>query len=90
MILSIRFAYAPTISPQEYVAKRRRSELKGSASKQEYFIDICHLVGHPTPIKSDPRGISFGLENETEKVGWAWVCQFEIILKFRSIDYSNL
>lgn len=58
----------PTLSPQEFVAKWRQSMLKESASKQEYFIDICRLVGHATPVEGDPRGIEFGFEKEAEKI----------------------
>jgi hypothetical protein len=39
----------PTLSPQEFVAKWRKATLKESSAAQEHFIDLCHLVGHPTP-----------------------------------------
>jgi len=36
----------PTLSPQSFVAKWRRSELKESAADREHFIDLCRLIGH--------------------------------------------
>ena len=39
----------PTLSAQGFVGKWSRAELKESAAAQEHFIDLCRLVGHPTP-----------------------------------------
>ncbi len=41
----------PTLSPQEFVAKWRDSDFKERSFYQEHFIDLCRLVGHPTPIE---------------------------------------
>jgi hypothetical protein len=40
---------------------------------QEHFIDLCHLVGHPTPNESDPSGTRFAFELGAGKIrfeGW--------------------
>jgi hypothetical protein len=52
----------PTLSPQEFVAKWRKAALKESSAAQEHFIDLCHLVGHPTPAEADPTGQTFTFE----------------------------
>jgi len=39
----------PDLTPQQFVAKWERAELKETASAQQLFIDVCRLVGHPEP-----------------------------------------
>ena len=43
------------MTPQEFVAKWRRSRGQESAGAQEWFIDLCRVVEHPTPAELDPR-----------------------------------
>ena len=57
----------PTLTPQEFVAKWRQTTLKEKASAQEHFIDLCHLIGHPTPADADPLGESFTFEAGADK-----------------------
>ena len=38
------------LTPQSFVAKWRHVELKERFACQEHFIDLCHLVNHPTPV----------------------------------------
>ncbi|NLD44197.1 MAG: class I SAM-dependent DNA methyltransferase, partial [Chloroflexi bacterium] len=52
----------PTMTPQQFVAKWRPSALKESAASQEHFIDVCRLIGHPTPAAADPSGSHFTFE----------------------------
>lgn len=65
----------PTISPQEFVAKWRSSQLKERSAAQSHFIDLCHLTGHPAPTDSDPAGDTFTFEAGATKSkggqGWA-------------------
>jgi type II restriction/modification system DNA methylase subunit YeeA len=65
----------PPLSPQEFVAKWRKATLKERAAAQEHFIDLCHLVGHPTPAEIDPTGQTFTFEAGASKQrggqGWA-------------------
>ena len=44
------------ITPGEFIAKWRASELKERSAAQEYFIDLCRLLGEPTPADADPTG----------------------------------
>ena len=40
-----------SLTAQEFVAKWSKSTLKESSASQEHFIDLCRLVGHPTPAE---------------------------------------
>ncbi len=44
----------PILSAQEFVAIRRNVTLKERSAAQEHFIDLCRLVGHPTPVAALP------------------------------------
>ncbi len=65
----------PTLSPQEFVDKWRKAGLKESAAAQEHFIDLCRMLGHPTPAEADPDGQWFTFEAGATKQrggqGWA-------------------
>lgn len=65
----------PNLSPQEFVAKWRRASLKERSAAQEHFIDLCRMVGHPTPTEVDPTGATFTFEAGASKQrggsGWA-------------------
>ena len=50
-----------------FIAKWAKSELKERSACQEHFIDLCHLVGHPTPAEVDSTGASFCFEKFAEK-----------------------
>ncbi len=43
------------MTPQQFIAKWRRSRGQESAGAQEWFIDLCRVVEHPTPAELDPR-----------------------------------
>lgn len=58
-----------TITPQAFVNKWRDATLKERAAAQEHFIDLCRLVGHPTPAEDDPTGQHFAFEAGVNKVG---------------------
>ena len=65
----------PTLSPQDFVAKWRHATLKERSAAQEHFLDLCRLLGHPTPAEADPSGDSFCFERGAAKQaggdGWA-------------------
>ncbi len=69
---------ANTITPQDFVAKWRRADVKERSAYQEHFIDLCHLVGSPTPIEDDPKGERFMFEAgaikqvDGEVIGHGW------------------
>ncbi len=55
------------MTPQEFVAKWRPAEVKESAGYAEHFIDVCRLIGHPTPVEADPKAEWFTLQKENKK-----------------------
>ena len=61
--------------PGEFIAKWRASELKESSASQEHFIDLCGLLGEPTPAEADPTGDRYcferGARKDTGDDGWA-------------------
>ena len=65
----------PTLTPQQFVAKWRNVTLKERSAAQEHFIDLCRLIGHPTPAEAAPTGASFSFEAGVTKQrggsGWA-------------------
>ena len=58
----------PTLTPQAFVAKWRRSELKESAADREHFIDLCRLIGHDTPAEADSTGATFTFQYGAAKL----------------------
>ncbi len=51
-----------SITPQSFVDKWRSATLKERSAYQEHFIDLCRLIGHPTPAEVDPTGENFAFE----------------------------
>ena len=43
----------------EFKKKWSRYQGKESAAYQEHFIDLCRLLGQPTPVEADPSGNDF-------------------------------
>jgi hypothetical protein len=68
-------AMSHPVTPQLLVAKWKRADLGERAACQEHFIDLCRMLGHPTPAEADPTGESFTFERGVEKSeggnGWA-------------------
>ncbi len=63
------------MTPYEFITKWRASELKERSASQEHFIDLCRLLGEPTPAESDPSGEAYcferGARKDTGGDGWA-------------------
>ncbi len=53
----------------EFITKWKKADLKERSAAQELFIDLCHLVGHPTPAEADPTGADFCFEKGAAKHG---------------------
>ncbi len=56
------------MTPHEFIAKWRAAELKERSAAQEHFIDLCRLVGEPTPAEADPSGETCCFERGARKV----------------------
>ena len=63
------------MTPGEFIAKWRASELKERSAAQEHFIDLCRLLGEPTPADADPTGDRYcferGARRDAGGEGWA-------------------
>ena len=63
------------MTPHEFIAKWLASELKERSASQEHFIDLCKLLGEPTPAEADPVGDTYcferGARKDTGGDGWA-------------------
>jgi type II restriction/modification system DNA methylase subunit YeeA len=63
------------MTPQEFVAKWRGSTSTEKQAYQQHFLDLCNLVGHPTPAQLDPENKFFTFEAGAVKQsggqGWA-------------------
>ncbi|QGM45063.1 class I SAM-dependent DNA methyltransferase [Methylocystis heyeri] len=57
------------MTPQDFIRKWKTHALTERASAQEHFIDLCRLVGHPTPAEDDPQGDHFTFEKGASIVG---------------------
>jgi len=70
-----RYDFAPYVvlevllNVAEFIAKWKKAELKERSAAQEHFIDICRMLGHPTPAEADPTGDEFCFERGAEKHG---------------------
>lgn len=64
-----------TMMPDKFIAKWQNAELKERSAAQEHFIDLCHMLGEPTPADADPTGEWYCFERGAEKdmggKGWA-------------------
>lgn len=56
------------MNPREFVTKWQNVTLKERSGYQEHFIDVCRLVGHPTPAEMDPNGSFFTFEAGASKL----------------------
>ncbi|MBI2301186.1 MAG: class I SAM-dependent DNA methyltransferase [Armatimonadetes bacterium] len=63
------------MTPTELAAKWSRVQLRERQACQEHFLDVCRLVGHPTPAEADPTGEEFCFERGAGRTsggdGWA-------------------
>ena len=58
-----------TMTPGTFIAKWRASELKERSAAQEHFIDLCRLLGEPTPAEADSTGERYCFERGARKDG---------------------
>lgn len=52
---------------EAFIGKWSGSQLKERAASQEHFIDLCRLLGVPTPKEGDPTGESYCFDAFAEK-----------------------
>jgi hypothetical protein len=59
----------PTLTPAAFAAKWKGIETSEKASAQSHFIDLCRMLGEPTPHEADPIGSQFAFEKRVVKAG---------------------
>jgi hypothetical protein len=63
------------MTPQQFIAKWQASKLSERSACHEHFLDLCRLLGQPTPAESDPDGAWYTFERGVHKLegdqGWA-------------------
>ena len=60
---------ANTITPQEFIAKWKRSNLSERSAAQQHFLDLCELLVQPKPAQADPDGAWYTFERGVTKTG---------------------
>jgi len=58
-----------SLSPHAFVDRWRAASGNERQLYQQHFLDLCSLVGHPTPAEDDPAGERFGFEPGVKKLG---------------------
>jgi hypothetical protein len=58
-----------SLTPAEFAVKWAGSANTERAASQEHFIDLCRMVGVPTPNEQDPEGEHYAFEKGAEKTG---------------------
>ena len=58
-----------SMTPQEFIHKWRPSRLRERQASQEHFLDLCHLLGEPTPAEIDSEGNSYCFDYGASKTG---------------------
>lgn len=59
----------PTLTPAEFAKKWKGVETTEKASAQSHFIDLCRMLGEPTPHEADPIGSTYAFEKRVVKAG---------------------
>ncbi len=63
------------MTPSEFIRKWKDVALTERSACHEHFLDLCALVGHPTPVAMDKTGDTFtfekGVSREDGGQGWA-------------------
>jgi hypothetical protein len=59
----------PTLAPAAFAAKWRGVTTTEKAASQEHFIDLCRMLGEPTPHEADPIGAHYAFEKRVSKAG---------------------
>jgi len=57
----------PTLAPGAFAAKWRGVTTTEKAASQEHFIDLCRMLGEPTPHEADPTGTQYAFEKRVSK-----------------------
>jgi hypothetical protein len=59
---------AATLTVPEFIRRWEHVPQTERAKAQPHFLDICHLLGQPTPIEADPRGEWYAFEKRVARI----------------------
>lgn len=57
------------MTPATFISKWSDATLRERQGSQEHFIDLCRLLGQPTPAEDDPHGERYCFERGATKAG---------------------
>lgn len=57
------------MTPEQFITKWSQSQTKERSAAQEHFVDLCRLLGQPTPNEADPTGDWYCFERGAAKTG---------------------
>ncbi len=57
------------MTPEAFIKKWQDASTKERSASQEHFIDLCRLLGEPTPNEADPAGVWYCFEKGAAKTG---------------------
>lgn len=57
------------VTPADFISKWSDATLRERQGSQEHFIDLCRLLGQPTPAEDDPHGERYCFERGATKAG---------------------
>ena len=57
------------VTPAEFIGKWSDATLRERQGSQEHFLDLCRLLGQPTPAEVDPHGERYCFERGATKAG---------------------
>lgn len=55
------------MTPEQFIDKWSRTALTERQAAQEHFLDLCRLLGQPTPAEADPEGEGYTFEKGVSK-----------------------
>ncbi len=70
------------LTPARFIAKWSPIELSERAASQEHFIDLCRLLGQPTPAEHDATGAEITKRKELD------ICRDQRLPEKPVNDYS--
>jgi len=59
---------SPELTPADFAQKWSGNMRTEQAASQEHFIDLCRMLGVPTPNEADPTGDEYAFEKGAEKI----------------------
>ena len=82
----------PTLTPREFAQKWGDNATKEKAASQEHFIDLCRMLGEPTPNEADPTGQTYAFEKAVTKAagGDGFAAEYENVANAFGLDIQAM